>query len=258
MIQQREQPEPRRGERLNRYLARAGVGSRRKADELIAAGRVRLNGQVVEKMATFVDADNDQVTIDGVPVEPPVAETIWIALNKLPDTVTTRSDDRGRTTIFDGLPKVYSQLITVGRLDRDTSGLLLLTNDGNTAHRLMHPRFQIERTYEADVTGVPSRGTINRMREGVSLGDPTPAKADAEIIGHHQDGATLKLVLREGRKREIKRLCEAVGHPVLTLTRISYAGIRLRGLEPGRWRKLDDDEIASLRTTVDLEAHAPS
>ncbi len=256
MSQNTEQSQPRRGERLNRYLARAGVGSRRKADELIAAGRVRLNGQIVEKMATFVDADNDQVTVDGEPIEPPVSETVWIVLNKLPDTVTTRSDEQGRTTIFDGLPKVYSRLITVGRLDRDTSGLLLLTNDGDTAHRLMHPRFQIERTYEADVVGVPTRGEMNTMREGVSLGDPTPGKAEAEIIGHHHDGATLKLVLREGRKREIKRLCEAVGHPVLKLKRISYAGIRLRGLAQGRWRKLDDDEIASLRAAVGLEANA--
>ncbi|GAB4325311.1 MAG: pseudouridine synthase [Candidatus Zixiibacteriota bacterium] len=244
----------RRGERLNRFLARAGVGSRRKADELIAAGRVRLNGRVVEKLATFVDPQTDQVTVDGQPFEAPVTEPIWIALHKLPDTVTTRSDERGRMTIFDGLPKVYSQLITVGRLDRDTTGLILLTNDGEAANRLMHPRYQIERTYEADVVGVPTRGVLHKMHDGVPLGDSTPARAEGEIIGRHHKGATLRLVLREGRKREIKRLCEALGHPVLRLRRVSYAGIRLKGLDPGRWRKLRENEIAALRRMVGLEA----
>lgn len=246
--------ENRRGERLNRFLARAGVGSRRKADELIAAGRVRLNGQIVEKMATFVHPETDQVTVDGQPIEGPVSESIWLALHKLPDTVTTRSDEHDRMTVFDGLPRVYARLITVGRLDRDTTGLLLLTNDGEAANRLMHPRYQVERTYEADVVGVPTRGVLHRMHDGVALGDPTPARADAEIIGHHREGATLRLVLREGRKREIKRLCEAAGHPVLRLQRISYAGIRLKGLEPGRWRKLRDDEVAALRKMVGLAA----
>jgi len=241
-----------RGERLNRYLARAGVGSRRKADELIAAGRVRLNGEIVQQMATFVRPGVDRVAVDGRELESPVEEPIWIALNKVAGTVTTRSDERGRPTVYDGLPSVYAQLISVGRLDRDTTGLLLLTNDGEAASRLMHPRYQIERIYEAVVAGVPTRGAIHKMSDGVDLGDPTPARAEASIIGHHPKGAVLRLILREGRKREIKRLCEALGHPVVRLKRVAYAGITLKRLEPGQWRKLRTDEIAALRRLVGL------
>jgi pseudouridine synthase len=241
-----------RGERLNRYLARAGVGSRRKADQLIAAGRVRLNGAVVEQMATFVRPGVDRVAVDGQELESPVDESIWIVLNKVAGTVTTRSDERGRLTVYDGLPPVYAQLISVGRLDRDTTGLLLLTNDGETASRLMHPRYQVERVYEALVEGVPTRGTLHRMADGVDLGDPTPARAETTVIGHHSGGAVLRLILREGRKREIKRLCEALGHPVMRLNRVAYAGITLKRLEPGKWRKLRADEIVTLRRSVGL------
>jgi len=245
-------------ERINRYLARAGIGSRRKADELITAGRVAINGVTVEKLATFVDTAHDRVSVDGKELHPPVETAIWIALNKRPDTLTTRSDMRGRATIYDGLPPVYAQLISVGRLDLDTTGLLLLTNDGETASRLMHPSYEIERVYEAMVAGVPTKSTLRKMAQGVDLGDPTPARAHVDIIARYERGAILKLVLKEGRKREVKRLCQALGHRVHKLKRVSYAGITVKGMEEGQWRKLRDDEIAKLRRAVGLEGADPT
>ena len=239
-------------ERLNRYLSRAGIGSRRKADELIAAGRVAINGVTVEKLATFVDPAHDHVSVDGKELSPPVETAIWIALNKRPGTLTTRTDRRGRATIYDDLPPVYAQLISVGRLDLDTSGLLLLTNDGEAASRLMHPSYEIERVYEAAVAGIPTRSTLRKMAQGVDLGDPTPARARAEIIARYERGAILRLVLTEGRKREVKRLFQELGHRVHKLTRISYAGITARGMEVGQWRKLRDEEVRKVRRAVGL------
>ncbi|MEW5875077.1 MAG: pseudouridine synthase [Candidatus Zixiibacteriota bacterium] len=241
-----ESPRERGKERLNRFLARAGIGSRRRADDIIAAGRVTINGVPVDKLATMVDPEHDKIAVDGKPLLPPPTEAIWILMNKAAGVLTTRRDARGRATIFDGLPPVYAQLIPVGRLDLDTEGVILLTNDGDTANRLMHPRYEVDRVYEAAVRGVPERATLKRFRDGIDLGDKTPAVAEAEIVATHGRGAILRLTLHEGRKREVKRLCEAVGHPVLHLRRISYAGLSARGIEIGGWRKLEPAEIARL------------
>jgi pseudouridine synthase len=235
-----------RSERLNKFLARAGVGSRRRADTLIAEGRVTINGKRVEKLATLVDPGKDQVAIDGRPLLSPPTEPIWILMNKPSSVLTTRRDSRGRPTIFDGLPPVYSQLIPVGRLDLDTEGVILLTNDGEAANRLMHPRYEVDRVYEAAVHGVPERATLKRFRAGIDLGEKTPAVAEAEVVATHGRGAVLRLTLHEGRKREVKRMCEALGHHVLHLRRISYAGLTVRGIEVGGWRKLEPAEIARL------------
>ena len=239
-----------RGERLNRFLSRAGVGSRRRADELIADGHVAINGVKVTKLATFVDAGRDTVTLDGKKLSPPVDEPIWLVMNKAAGTLTTRRDTRGRPTVFDGLPSVYSQLVTVGRLDFDTEGVLLLTNDGDAANRLMHPRYEIERVYEAAVEGEPAPASLRQLRQGVDLGDPTPARAEAQVIGRHRTGVILQLRLHEGRKREIKRLCQAIGHRVLSLKRVSYAGIKATRLSVGHWRKLSPGEIEFLRAKI--------
>jgi 23S rRNA pseudouridine2605 synthase len=234
-------------ERLNRFLARAGVGSRRRADELIAAGRVRLNGSVVEKLATVVDPEHDTVTLDGRRLAPPSGEAVWIVFNKPAGALTSRRDVRGRRTIFNLFPPAWHQLITVGRLDLDTEGVLLLTSDGIMAHRLMHPRYEIERVYEAQVTGVPSHAVLQRLSQGVDLGDPTIAHADAQVQRRLADGAWIRLVLHEGRKREVKRLLATIGHPVLKLRRIAYAGITARGLRPGQWRALTVAEVSQLQ-----------
>lgn len=245
-----DNPDKPRGERLNRYLSRAGIGSRRRADELIAEGHVSINGERVTKMATFVEVGKDVVAVDGEELSPPVDVPIWIVLNKSAGTLTTRSDMRGRPTIFDGLPSVYSQLVPVGRLDLDTEGVLLLTNDGDAANRLMHPRYEIERVYEAAVQGEPTPASLRQLRQGIDLGDPTPARAEAQVIGRHRAGVILQLRLHEGRKREIKRMCEVIGHRVLKLTRISYAGIKARRLSVGHWRKLTPAEMELLQGRI--------
>ncbi|MBI3871639.1 MAG: rRNA pseudouridine synthase [candidate division Zixibacteria bacterium] len=233
-------------ERLNRYLARAGVGSRRRADHLIAAGRVTINGVVVERLATMVDPYADKVTLDGKPMRPSDQEAVWILLNKKAGTLSARRDARGRATIFNTLPAEWRHLIPVGRLDLDTEGVILLTSDGDAANRLMHPRYEIKRVYEAEVAGVPATEQLQHLARGVDLGDPTPARASVQVTGHHHGGAVIRLTLREGRKREVKRMLLAVGHRVRRLCRISFAGLTARGLDSGQWRRLTPTEIARL------------
>jgi len=235
-----------RGERLNRFLSRAGVGSRRRADDLIATGRVSINGVMVDKLATFVDPERDRVALDGKPVIPPPDETIWIILNKTIGVLTTRRDVRGRQTVFNLLPAEYAKLIPIGRLDMDTEGVLLLTNDGNAANRLMHPRYEIERIYEAVVEGVPTREKLQQLRDGVDLGHVRPCRAKTKILTMHRTGAVVQVMMREGHKREVKHLFEAIGHKVLRLRRLSFAGITAREVPPGHWRKLTDTEVERL------------
>lgn len=242
-----DKPGPEAGaERLNRYLARCGVGSRRRADEIIAAGRVTLNGQRVVKLATTVDPSRDEVALDGRPLKPIATDTVWILFYKPSGTLTTRRDVRGRATIFDKLPPMFQNLIPVGRLDQDTEGVLLLTSDGDGANRLMHPRYEIERVYEATIVGVPAPSALAQLKAGIDLGDPTPARAEAEVVRFHPRGAVVRLLLREGRKREVKRMMMALGHPVVHLRRVSFAGLTTDGMNIGDWRRLTGDEIARI------------
>jgi len=235
-----------RGERLNRFLSRAGIGSRRRADDLIATGRVSINGVIVDKLATFVDPERDRVALDGKPIISPPDESIWIILNKTTGVLTTRRDVRGRKTIFDLLPEEYSKLIPIGRLDMDTEGVLLLTNDGLAANRLMHPRYEIERIYEAVVEGTPTREELQRLHDGIDLGHVRPSRAKAKILTMHRTGAVVQVTMREGHKREVKHLFEAIGHKVLRLRRLSFAGVTAREVKPGHWRKLRDSEVDRL------------
>ena len=224
--------------RLNAYLARAGVASRRGADELIRAGRVRVNGERAG-LATFVGA-SDTVEVDGRPVAPEVLA--YVLLHKPPGVVTTARDPHGRPTVV-GLVAHRRRIVPVGRLDADTSGALLLTNDGQLAHRLMHPRYEVEKVYEADVLGEPSEAALRRLAEGVELEDGRTAPARARRIAP----STLELALHEGRKHQVKRMCAAVGHPVRRLHRSRYAGLGLDGLAPGEWRELTSAELARIR-----------
>ena len=224
--------------RLNAYLARAGVASRRGAEELIRAGRVRVNGEVAG-LATFVEV-GDRVELDGAPLAPePLA---YVLLHKPAGVVTTASDPHGRPTVV-GLVGHARRVVPVGRLDADTTGALLLTNDGLLAHRLMHPRYEVEKVYEAEVEGEPSDETMCRLAEGVELDDGRTAPARARRLGP----SLLELALHEGRKHQVKRMCAAVGHPVTRLHRPVYAGLSLAGLAPGEWRELTAAEIESLR-----------
>jgi 23S rRNA pseudouridine2605 synthase len=228
--------------RLNAYLARAGVASRRRADELIRAGRVRVNEETAG-LATYVQP-TDRVELDGAPVAPePLA---YVLLHKPPGVVTTARDPQGRPTVVD-LVGHERRVVPVGRLDADTTGALLLTNDGPLAHRLAHPRYEVDKVYEAKVEGDPARETIDRLREGVVLDDGRrTAAARVRRLGPGR----LELVLHEGRKRQVKRMCEAVGHPVRRLHRPRYAGLTVDDLAPGEWRELTREEVERLRAAA--------
>jgi 23S rRNA pseudouridine2605 synthase len=224
--------------RLNAYLARAGVASRRAADDLIKAGRVQVNG-APGQLNTYVHR-GDRVEVDGDEVVP--QRLAYLLLHKPAGTLTTARDPRGRPTVVD-LVEVPERVVPVGRLDADTTGALLLTNDGPLAHRLAHPRYGIEKVYEADVEGQPGPDALRSLEDGVELDDGRTAPARAGLLGP----STIELVLHEGRKHQVKRMCEAVGHPVRRLHRSRYAGLTLEGLEPGAWRELEPSEVDRLR-----------
>jgi 23S rRNA pseudouridine2605 synthase len=224
--------------RLNAYLARAGLASRRGADELILAGRVRVNGEPGQ-LNTFVGAA-DRVEVDGREVAP--QRLAYVLLHKPAGTVTTARDPHGRPTVVELVPRA-PRVVPIGRLDVDTTGVLLLTNDGPLAHRLAHPRYGVEKTYVADVEGNPDEAALQRLRDGVELEDGRTAPARARRLG----AGRIEIVLHEGRKHQVKRMCEAVGHPVTRLHRSRYAGIGVDDLRPGRWRELTADEVAALR-----------
>jgi 23S rRNA pseudouridine2605 synthase len=224
--------------RLNAYLARAGVASRRGADELIKAGRVTVNGRR-GGLNDFVGL-RDVVEVDGRRVAP--QELAYVLLHKPADVVTTARDPQGRPTVV-GLVHHPARLVPVGRLDADTTGALLLTNDGVLAHRLAHPRYEVDKVYEAEVEGEPDAEALRRLAEGVDLEDGRTAPASVRRLGPSQ----IELTIHEGRKHQVKRMCEAVGHPVRRLHRSRYAGLDLAGLGRGGWRELTPEEVELLR-----------
>ena len=226
--------------RLNAYLARAGVASRRGADELIKAGRVRVNGEPGQ-LNTFVER-GDRVEVDGEAVT--AQRLAYVLLHKPPGTVTTARDPQGRPTVVE-LVDLPERVVPVGRLDADTTGALLLTNDGPLAHRLAHPKYGVEKVYEAEIEGEPDERDLERLRQGVELDDGLTAPAQARLLGP----STIELTLHEGRKHQVKRMCEAVGHPVRRLHRARYAGLTLEGLEPRAWRELEPSEVTRLRSS---------
>jgi len=234
--------------RLNAYLARAGVASRRKADELIKAGRVSVNGRLGE-LNTFVCA-SDRVEVDGRPVAK--QRLAYLLLHKPAGVVTTARDPGGRPTVVDLVPH-EPRVVPVGRLDADTTGALLLTNDGELAHRLAHPRYEVDKVYVADVDGEPPDEAIQALAAGVELDDGRTAPARARRTGPSR----IELTIHEGRKHQVKRMCEAVGYPVRRLHRRAYAGLTLGSLRPGAWRELTRDEVERLRTATRRSGKKP-
>jgi 23S rRNA pseudouridine2605 synthase len=226
--------------RLNAYLARSGIASRRGAEELIRAGRVRVNGEVAG-LATFVEA-SDRVELDGHPLA--LEPLAYVLLHKPAGVVTTASDPHGRPTVVE-LVDLPQRVVPVGRLDADTTGALLLTNDGPLAHRLAHPRYEVDKVYEAEVEGEPDDEALRRLSEGVELEDGPTAPAVVRRLGP----SLLELTIHEGRKHQVKRMCEAAGHPVRRLHRSGYASLTLEGVEPGRWRELTTDEVTALSSS---------
>jgi 23S rRNA pseudouridine2605 synthase len=225
--------------RLNAYLARAGVASRRRADELIKAGRVRVNGRPGE-LNDFVGGQ-DVVEVDGRPVAP--QRLTYVLLHKPAAVVTTARDPQRRPTVVD-LVDHPTRVVPVGRLDADTTGVLLLTNDGELAHRLAHPRYEVDKVYEVEVEGEPDPEALRQLAEGVDLEDGRTAPAQARRLGPSR----VELTVHEGRKHQVKRMLEAVGHPVRRLHRSRYAGLDLAGLAPGEWRQLTPDEVDGLKS----------
>jgi 23S rRNA pseudouridine2605 synthase len=227
--------------RLNAYLARAGVGSRRSADDLIKAGRVTVNGEPGQ-LNTFVE-QADRVEVDGRAVAPQALA--YVLLHKPAGVVTTARDPQRRPTVVD-LVGHDARVVPVGRLDADTTGALLLTNDGPLAHRLSHPRYGVEKIYDVEVEGDPSDEQLRKLREGVELDDGRTAPARAKRLGPNR----LELAIHEGRKHQVKRMCAAVGLPVVRLHRPRYADLELGDLAPGAWRELSDDEVEKLRAAT--------
>lgn len=236
--------------RLQAFLARAGVASRRAAEGLITAGRVAVNGAVVTELGTKVSPDRDEVTVDGAAVA--IAATAWIALHKPRGYVTTRNDPAGRRTVYDLLPTELHTLFHVGRLDRQSEGLLLLTNEGPIANRLLHPRYGVDKEYVATVEGEITWSALDRLVEGVEVEGERMRAETAEVLHGAESGHTrLRLVLREGRYREVRRMLESLGHPVTKLTRRRFGPIRLGRLARGKWRYLEPAEIEGLRRRGD-------
>lgn len=237
--------------RLNKYLAFHGVGARRTCDEFIREGRIRVNGCVVRELGTQVKVGQDRVEVDGKRLEL-TRRLVYILLNKPAGYVVTAKDPRHRPTVFDFLKDIEQRVFPVGRLDLDVQGLLLLTNDGALSFRLTHPRFQVEKVYRVVVEGRPEGEILRSIRSGLRLDDGPTAPADVKQIGGDDRATMFEMRMHEGRKRQIKRMWSALGHPVLALERISFAGLTTKGLAQGEWRFLEREEIEKLKERAGL------
>jgi 23S rRNA pseudouridine2605 synthase len=246
--------------RLQKILSAAGVASRRAAEVLIVQGRVAVNGRVVRELGTRADPERDEIRVDGRRVKVAQAHR-YILLHKPQGYVTTRSDQYGRRTVMDLLGCEAAGLYPVGRLDYDSAGLLLLTNDGDLAAHLTHPRYEVPKTYHAIVSGRPGDAALRRLSAGVRLDDGRTSPAEARVLKTYtargRDQSLLEIVLREGRNRQVRRMCEAVGHPVLELRRVAIGPISDARLKPGMWRALTNAEVGRLRQAAEAADRAP-
>lgn len=241
------------GVRLQKVLAAAGVASRRACEELIGEGRVEVNGRVVTEQGVRVDPDRDVIRVDGSRIPPP-RRHLYLVFNKPRGVVSTMDDPEGRPTLRDYLTGRRERLFHVGRLDTDTDGLLILTNDGDFAHRLAHPSYQVPKTYLAEVSGVVTRATIAQLRSGVTLDDGPVAFSSVKLDSTAADRSLIKITLHEGRNRIVRRTMEAVGHPVRRLSRIGIGPVRLGTLKVGELRDLTREELGGL---LDLTSDPP-
>ena len=238
--------------RLNKYLSLCGVTSRRGGDGMIEARRVSVNDKIVEKPGLVIEEATDKVKVDGLEVAP-VTEQVYVLLNKPSNVMSTLVDPFRRKTVVQLLKKLKHRVYPIGRLDYDTVGVLLLTNDGDLAYRLAHPKFEVAKVYEAKVKGKFTREAGLRIQQGIKLDDGGTGQAIVHILGYGANSTRLRLILTEGRKREVKQLCKKVGHAVEQLTRVEFAGITAKGLGEGQWRLLTNSEISRLKKLVGLE-----
>ncbi len=235
------------GIRLQKYMALCGVASRRASEELIKNGQVQVNGKVVLEMGTVIDPDKDRVSVDGKTVKPE-KKKVYIMLNKPVGVVTSLKDEKGRTVVTDLIEGVDERIYPVGRLDSDTSGLLLLTNDGELAFKLTHPSKRIFKKYIAIVEGLPNKGELERLRNGIKIDGRVTSKAKVKVLKNFGEDSILEIEIFEGRNRQVKKMCEAVNHPVKKLKRVAFGELQLGGLESGNWRYLNDEELAFIRS----------
>lgn len=233
-------------ERLQKVIAHAGIASRRKAEQLILDGKVKVNGKIVRELGVKV-SNQDRVEVEGIPVER--EEPVYFLLYKPKGVISSVKDDKGRKVVTDFLEEMDKRVYPIGRLDYDTSGLLLLTNDGEFANLLMHPRYEIEKVYVAKVKGIPNKTELRQLEKGVKLEDgmTAPAKVKIMSIDKRKQTAIIEMTIHEGRNRQVRRMFEKIGHPVLKLKREKYAFLDLRGLRPGDVRELSPHEVKQLR-----------
>lgn len=235
--------------RLQKYLAECGVASRRAAEKLIEEGRVTIDGCVAH-IGQTIDSETCDVRVDGKPIR--TSDKVYVVLNKPEGTVTTARDTHGRPTVLDLVKGVRARVFPVGRLDMDVEGVLLLTNDGELAYHLTHPKYEVEKTYLVWVKGHMDVEAALRLERGVELDDGMTAPARAYILNAGHESTLVRLHLREGRKREVKRMCAAIGYPVRTLHRVAFGNIVDKGLRPGEWRYLNNREVDGLRRLAGL------
>lgn len=233
-------------ERLQKFMASCGVASRRGCERIIEAGRVKVNGTVFNELGIKIDINSDEVLVDDVRIFPE-EDKVYIMLNKAEGYLSTLNDERGRKTVLD-LVKVKERIFPIGRLDYDTSGLLIMTNDGDVYNKVIHPRKKINKVYEANIKGIPSKEEIKKFCEGIDIGNYITAPADFKVISSTKDECKVQITIHEGKKRQIRRMCKAIVHPVITLRRLSIGEIILStDLKKGQWRYLNDREIQYLK-----------
>lgn len=234
-------------ERLQKVMSRAGVASRRKSEDIIEAGRVKVNGEVVTELGTKVDPQKDIIEVDGEEIER--EELVYILLNKPKGYITTVDDPHDRRTVIDLLENVEQAVHPVGRLDKDAKGLLLLTNDGDLTYALTHPSHEVTKTYVATVTGIPNQSKLEALGQGIELKDGWTAPAKAKVVAELNEEAIVSLEIHEGRKHQVKRMWKAVGHPVKELKRTKFGPLDLEGLTEGHYRELTNFELKQLKKT---------
>lgn len=232
--------------RLQKYLSQAGVASRRASEDIILQGRVKVNGKIINKLGTKVDPNKDQIEVDGKTCQIKT-RSIYIIMNKPTGILTTVKDPLRRPTVIDLLEGVDARVFPVGRLDKETEGLLLLTNDGEVTYRLTHPKYEIVKTYLAQVKGVIGNEEIKVLEKGVVLEDGFTAPAQVKILNNFNNSTIIEMKIHEGRKRQIRRMCSAIGHPVMHLKRTRIGSLSLKGLKSGEWRFLNPKEIKYIK-----------
>lgn len=232
-------------ERLQKFMARCGIASRRKCEEIILSGKVKVNDEVVQELGAKIDPLIDTVIVNDKLIKPE-EKKLYIALNKPEGYLSTVKDDRGRKTLLD-LVKVDERIYPIGRLDYDTSGLILLTNDGDIYNNIMHPRVEKNKRYTAVIKGRPDESKLNKFKSGIDIGGYITAPSDIKVLKVENNNTEVLITIHEGKNRQIRKMCEKIGHPVLKLKRVAIGNIKLGNLEKGHWRFLTDDEVKYLK-----------